>query len=132
MRRLNKRIKKTIGMYGMLSVERYKNLFKKEENKENASPKLPEVKSKKTIEQLTGYSRSSGTNVNMSSFEKEYKEFIENLKKKKEEKAAAETEVKTEEINGNSGVVTVKETLDTVSEEFKPKKKKRKKIKEAE
>lgn len=119
MRRLNKKVK-TIGMYGTLSKERYDELMKHAEpSKESSIPKFPELKARRTVEQITGVSSSNGSS--MDTFEKEYREFINDLKKKKDE------------ANDKSAVaVAVEETVDTVPEESKPKKKKRKKVEEAE
>ena len=87
MRRLNKRIQRYVGMYGTMSQERYDSLFlknkEKKDKKENALPK-PKPVSRPSVK-----STAPAATPNMAAFENEYKNFIANLKKQKEEKEAA-------------------------------------------
>lgn len=101
MRRLNKK-RKFPGMYATVSAERLKDVFKKELEKQNGKKKeekkkvsLPKVESIKKPAQPSIFnsapakSRPASASTALSNFDKEYEAFINNLKKKKAEKAAA-------------------------------------------
>lgn len=101
MRRLNKK-RKFPGMYATVSAERLKDVFKKELEKQNGRKKeekkkasLPKVASIKKPAQPSIFNsapakpRPGSSSTALSNFDKEYEAFMNNLKKKKEEKAAA-------------------------------------------
>lgn len=89
-------------MYATVSAERLKDVFKKELEKQNGKKKeekkkvsLPKVESIKKPAQPSIFnsapakSRPGSSSTALSNFDKEYEAFINNLKKKKAEKAAA-------------------------------------------